>query len=210
MGENKDLVQKVKEGLKYHVADTTSLQSMCTPIAAAFETFFAGMSNETSMNARLLGYVLAYGGLGKVYSKGLTLSRRLFKITPETKERVKQLHDAAYGAAYCTLISPPFYYAAGVRDLKQIALGTAASTVLGLGMGGPAGWALDVFRDFTGLKESERLPKCIKNQSKNVKKGLAVLLIAGTIGLTAGVYSLNSALHSTHSTQNISQTNNSK
>lgn len=183
------LAEKVKDGLKYHIVDSTALMAFSTPVFAAFETSCAGMSNETSLNARLLAVGLTYAGMGRLFSKGLDVSRKLFKIKPETKEKMKQLHDAAYATAYNLVICPPFYYAAGVRDPEQIALGTAAGMGFALVVGGPMGYAVDAFRDLTGLKESERLPELVNKQNSRVKKGLAALLVGGAIALTAGIYS---------------------
>ena len=46
----------------------------------------------------------------------------------------------------------------------------------------------------TGLKECERpsYPNFLKRQSSKVKKAIAVGLVAGAMGLTAGIYRLTS------------------
>ena len=183
-------IASLLEALKYHLSDSTALLTATTPLFAAFETFMAGISIENSINARLLGTGLTYAGLGRVFTKGMDLSRKLFKITPETKERVKQAHDAAYAISYNFLMSPLFYYIAGVRDIKQIALGTVSSMGLALIAGGPMGYSVDAFRDLTGLKNSERIPKIISKSSPKIKKSLVALLAAASIGLTAEVYNL--------------------
>ena len=183
------LAGKVKDSLKYHVVDSTALMAVSTPVFAAFETDCAGMTDENSLNARLLAVGLTYAGMGSLFSKGLDVSRKLFKIKPETKEKMKQLHDAAYATAYNLVICPPFYYVAGVREPEQIALGTAAGMGFALVMGGPMGYAVDAFRDLTGLKKSERLPELVSKQNSKVKRGLAALLVGGAIALTAGIYS---------------------
>ena len=41
----------------------------------------------------------------------------------------------------------------------------------------------------TGLKESERLPYFVKRQKLFMKKGLAALLTAGSVGAMAAIYS---------------------
>ncbi len=183
------LAGKVKDILKYHVVDSTALMAVSTPVFAAFETYCAGMTDDNSLHARLLAVGLTYAGMGRLFSKGLDVSRKLFKIKPETKEKVKQIHDATYAAAYNLAICPPFYYAAGVRDPEQIALGTAAGVGFALVVGGPMGYAVDAFRDLTGLKKSERLPALVERQNSKTKRGLAALLVGGAIALTAGVYS---------------------
>lgn len=185
------LGKNLKESLKMHIVDSTALITATVPILAAFETYVAGMSNENSINSRLLVTGVSFAGMASLFSKGMDLSRKVMHIKPETKERVKQIHDAAYSTIYNVLISPPFYYAAGVRDVKQIAIGTATIAGLSLFMGGPVGYAVDSFRDLTGIKESERLPNFVQRQNKNVKRGLAALLIASSFAITSGVYESN-------------------
>lgn len=41
-----------------------------------------------------------------------------------------------------------------------------------------------------GIKESERLPDLVKRQNPLVKKGLAALLTAGSVGVTVAYYHL--------------------
>lgn len=61
-----------------------------------------------------------------------------------------------------------------------------------MGAGAPIGYAIDVFKDLTGLEECNRkiYPNFIKNQKPLIKKSLAGLVTAGAVGLTAGVYAL--------------------
>lgn len=71
--------------------------------------------------------------------------------------------------------------------------GTGLSILIG-GLNGPAiGYAIDAGRDLAGLEENKRMsyPKFIKRQNNLVKKSIATLAIAGSLGLTAGLYSIN-------------------
>jgi hypothetical protein len=174
--------------LKTHLVDSTAIMVASTPVFGAFELFIAGMSNENSINSRFLVTGLTYLGLGRVFTKGMDTSRKLFKINKETSEKIKQVHDAAYAVAYNAVMGPIFYYIAGVRDINQVAIGTLCGMSLGLVLGSPMGYTVDAYRDFFGLKESERLPNFIKNQSRKVKLGLAGILAATSFGLTAGLY----------------------
>ena len=186
-------VNKVADSLKYHVVDSTALLAESTPIFAIFETRLAGMSDDISMNARLFAAGLTYlGGMGYAYAKGRDLSRKLFKIKDATKEKIQSFHDAVYSGAFNLVVAPAIYFASGVRDPKEIAIGTASAIALGLVNGAPMGYAVDLFRDLTGLKDCERpsYPNMLKRQSSKTKKSLAALLTAGTIALTAGVYAL--------------------
>jgi hypothetical protein len=128
--------------------------------------------------------------MGSLFTKGMDFSRKLFNVGDKTSEKMKQVHDTGYAIAYNAVIGPAFYYAAGVTDLKQMALGTLCGMGLAVFVGGPMGYAVDAYRDLSGIKDSERLPNVIKRQSRAVKLGLAGLLAAASVGLTAGVYHL--------------------
>lgn len=74
--------------LKYHVIDSTALLAASNPIYSVFETCIAGMSDSVSINARLVATGLSYLGMGTMFARGRDFSRRLFKITDKTKERI--------------------------------------------------------------------------------------------------------------------------
>src|SRR3989344_2903508 len=156
---------KLYDKLFEHFVDSTAVASAGNPILAAIEVFAAGMTNETSMHARMAGTTLVYMGLGSVYSRGRDLSKRVFNVTKESKESVKKLHDALYSAFYIGITQPPFYYALGARDWKQIAVGAAGAAAVQIFLGPIAGYTIDTYRDFTGIKESERLPYFVKDMS---------------------------------------------
>ncbi|MEK6829702.1 MAG: hypothetical protein AABY15_06290 [Nanoarchaeota archaeon] len=186
----KELIQKAKDNLKTHFVGSTALLAASTPIFAVVETMGLGMSNEVSLNARLLAAGLTYGGLGFLAVKGRDSYRKFLKITDKTKERTQQIHDSVYGGLWNLAIAPPFYYAAGVRDIEQIAGGTAIGILFGLTSGGLMGYAIDTYRDLTGIKESARVPESIRNKSSKFKLGLAAAITATSIALTAGVYGI--------------------
>jgi len=192
--ENKrNIVRRVKDSLTYHLVDSTALLAESTPIFAAFETGIAGMSDDISINARLIAAGLAYAGVGTALAKGRDLWRKVFKVSDTTKERVQMLHDTAYLAAFNLVAAPTIYYASGSRDLEEITIGTSLGIAFGSANGSPLGYAIDTFRDLTGLKECERpsYPNLLKRQSSKTKKGLVALLVAGAIAATAGIYALN-------------------
>lgn len=184
--------KKLKQELKRHLVDSTAMQAAITPPIAAMEVGLAGMANDVSLNARLIGTGLVYVGLGSLFAKGRDLSRKVFKVTKKSSEKIKQIHDMAYASAYCLVIAPPLYYVSGERDIKKIAVGTLMQITGGAAIGGLVGYSVDAFRDLIGIEDSERLPELIRNQDGRVKKGLAALAVAGAIGATAGIYTLNS------------------
>lgn len=183
-----------KENLKQHVVDTTAILAESTPIFAAYETALAGMSDEVSINARLIAAGLGYVGFGSLLTRGRDLWRSKFNITDETKEKIQVLHDTLYLGAFNLVGGPLLYYASGSRDPKEIAIGTALAIGVGSVNGAPLGYAVDTFRDLIGLKECNResYPNIVKKQSSRVKKGIAAGLVAASIGATAGIYGLTS------------------
>ena len=108
--EYKKVGNWIKRNLNQHMVDSTSLLTASTPLFAAFETYFAVISNENSINARVLAAGLTYVGIGSLYSKGLDVSRNLFRIKSETKEKIKQMNrqDTTQEVTY------------GPRSLEQI------------------------------------------------------------------------------------------
>ncbi|MDO8517055.1 MAG: hypothetical protein Q7S33_02920 [Nanoarchaeota archaeon] len=186
--------KKAKTTLTNHLIDSTGLLIESTPIFAAIETNIAGMSDDVSINARLIAAGLTYfGGMGIIYSGGRDFYRKTFNITAKAKEGVQGLNDAVYTGLFNLVGSPIIYLISGSRDIGEIAIGTASATALGLVNGAPMGYVVDAFRDLTGLKECERpaYPNLLKRQSPKIKKGLATLLVAGSIALTIGVYTLS-------------------
>ena len=186
--------KKAKENLVYHLIDSTGLLFESTPAYAAMETSrWVGMPDDISMNARLIAAGLTYvGGMGIAYSKGRDFYRKTFGITAKAKEIVQAPNDAVYNGLFNLVGGPFIYLIAGSRNLNEIAMGTALGIVLGIVNGFPLGYSADVFRDLAGLKECERplYPKFLKRQNSKIKKGLAALLVASSIALTAGIYAL--------------------
>lgn len=189
--QNKCRAEKIKELLKYHVVDTTALLTSSTPVYAAMEVGVVGMSDQVSLGSRLAAAGLSYGGIALAFSRGRDISRKIFGINDSTRERTQTLHDAVYAAVFNGVTTPPLYMAMGA-DIKQAIFGGISSAALSVPMGPILGYSVDVARDMTGLKKCERAsyPKLIKDQVSSVKKGLAALLLAGSLALTAGAYTL--------------------
>lgn len=174
-GKKNLLEKKLKENLKQHLVDSTALTSFATPIWAFIETCVLNMPNGDSLNARFLGTGVTYAGIGSLFSKGRDLSRRIFHVKPETNGAVKYIHDSLYNTVYNLVITPPFYYFAGVKDTEQIIAGTAVSLGYALVSGGPLGYYLDFFREMAKQKSA-------------LKRGIALSLTGAAIALTYGIY----------------------
>jgi len=187
------------EKLKGHLADSTAILTESNPFFTAVEVGLAGMSDAMSMNARFLATGLVYGGMGSVFAKGRDLWRKKFNINDETAEKIQHAHDIAYTTALNLVVTPPMYAVSQMLagedlDPSKIAIGALTATGLGAANGSIMGYAVDVFRDLTGLRECNRksYPNIIKRQSSKVKKGIAAGLIAASIGTMAGIYGLTS------------------
>ena len=178
--------------LKYHVVDGTALLAASNPVYSAFEVGLAGMSDDVSIKARSFATLLTFLGMGTAFSRGRDVSRKLFHITDKTNEAIQYTHDTIYTAAFNLAVAPPIYLASGSRDLKEIAIGTGIAMAFSAVNGPLMGYAVDVFRDLTGLRKSERksYPKFIRKQKPTMKKTLAALLTAGSVAAMVGIYAL--------------------
>lgn len=173
--------------LKKHLVEATALITVGNPAFTALE-MICGMPHQTSINARLYGTGLIYLGLASLITKGREYSKNYWKINTEEKKHLLLIHDAFYSMSVGLITSPFFYWAMGGKNVKEIAIGTAVSACLGLGLGIPSLYAVDAFNDFANIEPSERLPKIIKNKSKKTKKNLMALTALSSLGLTAGIY----------------------
>lgn len=192
-------VKNVKEKLKYHLVDSTAIIAESTPIYALFEKCnpIAPMSDDMSLNARLLAMGLAFSGMASAYSRGRDFSKKLFKITDQTKEKIQGAHDIAYNILCNLVFAPPIYAISQILagedlDITKIATGTGIAMGVGAINGAPQGYTLDIFRDLVGLKSCERAsyPNYIRKQPSIVKKAISAGLIATTIWATGMIYSL--------------------
>jgi len=176
--------------LRYHLADTTALLVESSPVFAMFEVGIAGMSDEVSINARLLGAGLAYSGVGWIYGKGRDLWRKGSGITAESSEKKQTMQDLVYTATFNLLVSPPMYLVSGERDFEKIAIGAGCAMALGAVNGVFMGYAVDVFRDLSGVKSCERksYPDFVKRQDPKTKLVMAAGLTVLSLGLMSAVY----------------------
>lgn len=204
----KEKISKIKEGLAYHIVDSTALLAPTHPIFSAMEVGVYGMSDKVSIDSRLLVTGLTYAGLGSAFTKGRDLSRRLFKITGKTRETIQNFHDSAYTFVFNSIAMPPIYLSMGA-SVKEAVIGGLAAGALGIATGPIMGYSADVARDLIGLKECNRTsyPNVIKRQKPFVKKGLARLLVVSSLVAMAGIYALtnNNQEISSYNSQGIEQ-----
>lgn len=173
--------------LARHISDSTAVVTFFSPICGTIEKVIAKMSDDVSINSRLISAGLTYGGLGNL-SKARDWSKEKFGISKETGMAAKFLHDGALAAAFVFVIRPTIYLASGETDLKKIAIGTIAITGLSALLGGPAGHVIDEFRDLTGVEKSEDVPELVTRQRYFVKRRRAAYLVAASLALTSLIY----------------------
>jgi hypothetical protein len=181
---------KFFDSLKFHVVDSTALLAASHPFFSAFEKIVAGMSNDVSLNTRIYITGLTYAGLGYVMGKGRDISRNLFNITNKTKEKIQQIHDSVYLASINLPLSVGLYTVAGETDIDKIVIGTGVGMGFGAFMGPWVGYAIDSYRDLTGLEKCERraYPQVIRNLKPKTKKGLAGALTVASVGAMGLIY----------------------
>lgn len=181
--------ERVYYELKKHFSDCTANLAVSTPIAAGLETFFAGMSDDVSINARLISAIFSYVGVGSLVSRGRDFYKNIFHITDNTNEKTQTMHDAIYFVLANLLLAPPLYVFSGTKDVGEIVLGTLSCMAIGGTTGPVTGYAISSFRDFAGIERCGRLPKKIQNLKDKTKKGVLSLLILSSVLASFGIYS---------------------
>lgn len=185
------MVNKSLEKILEHVSDCTFIQATANPIYAAFETNVAGMSDDVSLKARLIGSGIFLAGVGIAYNQGLRYSRKKFNITEESTNKKIWLHDTLYTVGFAVASCPPLYLLSGESDPVKIAAGTGIAAGLSICLGGLYGYVADAGRELTGIKPNPRLPEKIRALPQNVKRTIAALAIVTSIAALAGVYQLS-------------------
>lgn len=182
--------QLFKKEVKRHLVDSTAIATFVNPIYASLETIMAGMTDDVSLRSRLYNTAITYGFLGSV-TKIRDSSKKFFKITQESKEHQKALHDILFAGIFVVGIKPMTYFIAGETDWKKIAVATGLSVVAGGALAYPLGYFLDSYREVFNIEKTNRLPKYIKNKSDKIQKTLVGLMGAASVGGVALVYTFN-------------------
>ena len=176
--------------IKSYVIENTGLLLASTPIGALNDMVF-GVSISKSLESKLKVIGGAYLGLGFIYVKGRDFSRKMFKMNKEgVSEKKKFAHDAIYNVCWSVPFSLAIYLSSGV-DFETAKNVTISANIISFFSGPITGYTIDMFRDFAGFKKSDRkIPLVLKNTSKKTKKVLATGMLAASILLTAGVYTV--------------------
>jgi len=188
----KQISKRIGKGIETHLVDTAVLNAVANPIFSALEVTAYGMTDDVSLNARLFAGAVGYLGAASLFSKGRELSRYIFNIKQDTKEKVQKVHDRRYMAAFNAVFAPIMYSISGEENQWKILFGTLGAVGVGIAFGGFFGYSIDAFRDLTGLEECRRksYPKKIKNLKPSLKMGLAALLVSGSLAINAGIYAV--------------------
>ena len=184
-------LKKTKKTLDYHIVNTTAQAAVYTPLFSVLEVSpLVGMSDDVSLNARLLAVGISISGMGYVLAKSRDISRNIFNITQESNEKVQTAHDSLQLAALNLVTAPVFYMVAGASNSLEIAKATGMAVIGGAVTGPFMGYSMDMFQDLMRLQDSPRIPKKISQLGKKSKLGLAAFLTSASIGLSAGIYEL--------------------
>jgi len=181
-----------KRGLNYHLVNTTALVTVSNPAYCIADLYFTQISHAQSVGAKISGSGMAYAGLGLITMGGLTLSRKAFRVTNKSNEWIQWIHDTLYMATISALLAPVIYSFSGTTntsDLRDVAWN---GFLIGGTSGGLIKYTENAFRDLTGLEDSDRAsyPNFLKRQNPVMKKSLACLIAAASIGFMSLAYSL--------------------
>jgi hypothetical protein len=169
--------------LPRHLVESSAAAMVFMPTYATLEHIFSNMSWGESFNARKLGILVTFAGLGKGIALGRNLYQRLAHVDTNNNWAVKR-HDRIYGVIFNTFVSPPYYLLVGIDDPAKIVAGTITTAIFGyFPQGEILGYALDVSRDITGIEESNRTPAFIKSMTSTQKA--FVPIIAGAAAMAA-------------------------
>lgn len=205
----KEKKEKVVKFLARHCVEATALTTACNPIYAFFETIISRIPNEISIHSKYTGSLLSYIGLSKLYVEGGKLWDRKFGIDENTPLEKRIRHNKLYTAAFNAGFSVLFYPCNGEHDPLKVAAATATASVFGYLFGDLSRSAVETGHELIGFKESNRTPRFMKNLGPNAKKGLAALLVAGSILAMKGIYTVN-PFDNSQNKQEIVQTQNYK
>jgi hypothetical protein len=186
----KEKINKGRRALAEHCVEATSLVTVCNPIYAFFELALK-VPQEISIHSKYTGSLMGYLGLSKIYVAGANLWRKAFGITEHTPLETRAKHNRLYTAAFNAGFSTIFYPCNGEHDISKVVGMAVISAVFGYSLGDLSLSAVDTGHELMGFKKSDRTPRCFKNVGSNAKKGLAALLVAGSILSMNAIYNTN-------------------
>ncbi|MEM4331354.1 MAG: L-alanine exporter AlaE, partial [Candidatus Anstonellales archaeon] len=170
-----DKPNKIFDIKKYFI-DNIAIVSEANPVFAFFEVFISNLSVKTSLNSRILGTFITFIGFGTIFSKGRDMWRKIFRVNQKTNEKIQAFHDFIYAGILNLVTMPPTYalsqYMANEElDMKKILTASVIAAIVS-GLNGPfVGYAIDIYRDLSNIKECERtFYKKLKINNKSVKK----------------------------------------
>ena len=186
----------IRKELKKHLVDSTAILAVSHPVVTGLQTLLAGVSNATSIGNRLLTTALTYGGLGRAYSYGRDKSKKWLKINENSPEWAHAAHGMIYNSLFNAVITPPLLIvpeliSSSNPDWGAIGYATALQVGYGAISGAPIEYSIETARHLTGIEESKRITKLIGKKSIGLRKGLAALVLAGSLATTAGIYAIN-------------------
>jgi hypothetical protein len=180
---------KQKITLKSHLVVSAAQLLPAYPLLSAADRFIVETPPGQSLSARLLSTGITLLGTGTLYDTLREKSLDFCGLEEETSSPIAVgAHDACFNALAYTVGTIPLYLVSGVTEPRQLALAASGTALFGFVSGPVIGATTDILKDWCGIEPCERLPKVIRNRSSWQKWGLAGLLAAGSLSLTAASY----------------------
>jgi hypothetical protein len=179
-------ISLIRKNAGQHMIDTSAILVCNNPIMGFVENVVIGMPDEVSIKARCIASLVALLGTGSLFSRGRDMSRKAFGVGQASPEKKQMLHDLCYQVGF-TAFNLALYRVCGA-ETKEMISGTLFAVGISAAKGPIKGYAIDTFRDLTGIEESNRLPKYIKSLPLGVKRGIAVAAIVASLATLCLIY----------------------
>lgn len=108
------------------------------------ETRYAQVPDTTSLDARLFGSAILFGGIGYFFGKLREFSSNTTHMTSGFQKRI---HDSIFTAGVYASLTSPVYKALGINNTEQIIDATISIGTYGLIAGVITGYAIDKFNN---------------------------------------------------------------
>ncbi len=165
--------------IRRHLSDATAANICLLPFSTLIETQFRGIQFFESAKARGTMVLASYMFLGSM-PKIRDLVGRKIGITDKSPEWIKGPFEAVFNFTSATSCNIASYALTGELDKNKIMASLAIGGV-NLLLGWPFFYSVDVTRELTGVQETRRTPRFIKEKSPKYKRRLLMGAVATMI-----------------------------
>jgi hypothetical protein len=140
------LDKKLNASCKFqtHLKTSIAVSAVNIPALSVLETRTAGVPDMASLDARLFGAGLLFGGVGYFFGKLREISSNTTNMTKGIKKRI---HDSIFTAGVYASLTPPVYTFLGINNREQIIDVTISIGSYGLFAGILTGYMIDLFNN---------------------------------------------------------------